>query len=132
MINNLLKISALIVTGKFLKPRFKGLIALVLFWFVVSFMHDEYVSYVEISGDSDFLLQSSIIKISLYFSAFLVYLILVERKLLISSPREKTKPQPSNNKAHSEQNTSVHQNGDGFDFLRNKKKLENSTDKLLK
>ena len=136
MINNLLKIGALIVTGKFLKPRIKGLIALIVFWFIISFLHDEYISYVELSGNSDYLLHFTALKIALYLIAFLLYLVVVERKLLIAEKFKKGLKNASKQKTDQLQNvgnaTETDQSNDGFDFLREKKKLENPAEKLLK
>jgi len=120
---NFLKIGAVIVTGRFLQPRFKGLLALIAFWFIVRFLHAEYLSYVSLSGDTQHLILASLIKIALYLLAFLVYVLSVERRILKRSASEIEARQLQAREAGTD---------DGFDFLRQKKKLDSPTDQLLK
>lgn len=122
MINNLLKIGALVVTGRFLKPRLKGLLALIVFWFVVRLLHAEYIRYVELSTDTSFLWQASLLKIALYVLGFIIYFLLVERRLLLQS---KIQQEESLIQSH------IEGSDDGFNFLREKKKLESKSDQLL-
>ncbi len=120
---NFLKIGAVIVTGRFLKPRFKGLLVLIAFWFIVRFLHTEYLSYVSLSGDTEHLILASLIKITLYLLAFLVYVFTVERRILKRSSSEIEARQLQARAAGTD---------DGFDFLRQKNKLDSPTDQLLK
>jgi len=120
---NFLKIGAVIVTGRLLQPRFKGLLALIAFWFIVRFLHAEYLSYVSLSGDTQHLILASLIKIALYLQAFLVYVFSVERRLLQRSASEIEARQLHSREAGTD---------DGFDFLRQKKKLVSPTEQLLK
>jgi len=120
---NFLKIGAVIVTGRFLKPRFKGLLALIAFWFIIRFLHNEYLSYVSLSGDTQHLILASLIKITLYLLAFLIYVFMVERRILMRSSTEIEAQQMQARTAGTD---------DGFDFLRQKKKLDSPTDQLLK
>ena len=122
MINNLLKIGALVVTGRFLKPRLKGLLVLIVFWFVIRLLHAEYISYVELSTDTSFLWQASLLKITLYVLGFVVYFFVVERRLLLQSKIEQEEKLIE---------THIEGNDDGFNFLREKKKLESKSDQLL-
>jgi hypothetical protein len=66
MINQLLKLGALITTGRFLKPRIKGLICVLTVWLLLWFLHSEYVSYVELSGDTGYVLYVTMAKIAIY------------------------------------------------------------------
>ena len=120
---NWLKIGALIVAGRFLKPRLKGLLLLVVFWLVVNFLHGEYISYVELSGDTGFLISAALIKIGLYLLAFAVYVFTVERKILKRTVKEIESKQIQERPAGED---------DGFDFLRRKKTLQSPADQLLK
>ena len=119
---NWLKIGAFIVAGRFLKPRLKGLLVLIAFWFVVNFLHGEYLSYVELSGDTVFLIRAALIKIGLYILAFAVYVFTVERKILKRTAKEIETKQIQERPAGED---------DGFDFLRQKKKLRTPADQLL-
>lgn len=120
---NWLKIGALIVTGRFLKSRWKGLLALLAFWYVVSFLHGEYRDYVELSGNTDYLITAALTKIGLYVLGFVVYVFVVERKILNRTQAEIEKKMLVENPRHDD---------DGFDFLRRKKKLQSPAEQLLK
>jgi len=119
---NWLKIGALIALGRFLKPRVKGLLVLVVFWIIISFLHDEYESYVELSGNTDYLVTAALAKIALYLIGFALYVLVIERKIL--------KRTASQIQAQQIQERPPGED-DGFDFLREKKKLSNQADKLL-
>ena len=123
MIYNWLKIGTLIVTGRFLKPRWKGLLALLAFWFLVSFLHGEYRGYVELSGDTDYLIMAALTKIGLYLAGFLMYVLAVERKILKRTQVEIEQQHEAENPLHRD---------DGFDFIRRKKKLRSPAEQLLK
>jgi predicted membrane protein len=126
MLNNLLKIGALVVTGRFLKPRIKGLLVLLAFWFVIRLLHAEYISYVELSADTSFLWQASLLKIVLYVLGFVIYFFSVERRLLLESKNLKDE------KLMQARNEHIERDDDGFNFLREKPKLENKADQLLR
>lgn len=119
---NWLKIGAFIMAGRFLKPRFKGLLVLIVFWFLVSFLHGEYVSYVELSGDTAFIIRAALIKIGLYVLGFALYIFTVERKIL-------NRTQHEIEAKHQLEHTDTQD--DGFDFIRQKKKLQSPADQLL-
>lgn len=110
------------MAGRFLKPRLKGLISLIIFWFVLRFLHAEYRSYVELSDDTQYLIAAALTKIALYLLAFLIYVFMVERKILLRTQREiESRQQQESNSTED----------DGFDFIRHKKKLDGSAEKLL-
>jgi len=119
---NWLKIGAFIVTGRFLKPRLKGLLVLIAFWFLVSFLHGEYRDYVEMSGNTDYVISAALTKIGLYVLGFIVYVFTIERRILNRTQAEIKRKVEVDNPRHQD---------DGFDFIRQKKKLENPADKLL-
>jgi hypothetical protein len=127
MINQLLKLGALISTGRFLKPRIKGLICVMAAWLLLWFLHSEYVSYVELSGDTGYVLYVTIAKIAIYALSIGIYVLVVEKKLW---PKPVKVPSPAAASTRgadrdSGKTQAVHQGqgDDGFDFLRKKKKL---------
>lgn len=122
MINQLLKLGVFITLGVWLKHRGKGLFFLILILFLTWLGHNEYLSYINQSGDKRFLALSYGIKWGAFVLSIGIYYILVERQLN-SGPQE-------------ERNTIKHpqineQKGDGFDFLRRKKTLESESEKAL-
>lgn len=134
MINQLLRLGALIATGRFLKPRLKGLLCIAVVWITLWFVHSEYVSYVELSGDTSFVLKATLIKTGLYALSIALYVLLVERKLWPKPVRvTPVKKSVGLQAAQQVAPTPLAQgNDDGFDFLRSKKKLKNPADTLLK
>jgi hypothetical protein len=127
MITQFLKLGALLATGRFLKPRLKGLVYIAVVWIVLWFVHSEYVSYVQLSGDTSYLIFASLIKITLYALSIAVYVLFVERRLW---PKAVPAPTPVVS-TKTTQHTSLPANDDGFDFLRQKKKLKDSSTQLL-
>ena len=119
---NWLKLGALIALGRFLKPRLKGLIALLVFWLIVSFLHGEYESYVELSGNTEYLVTAALAKIGLYVLGFVIYVISGERRILRRTAKEIEAQQIQERPGGED---------DGFDFLRQKKNLQNPAEKLL-
>jgi hypothetical protein len=132
MINQMLKLGALIATGRFLKQRIKGLLGILLVWLVLWFVHSEFVSYVELSGDRRYVLHATVVKLLLYAMSIGVYVWRVERPLWPkTAPVSALAAAPD--KAAVARATAVQPAGDdGFDFLRTKKKLRNPSEQLLK
>ena len=132
MINQLLKLGALITTGRFLKPRLKGLLGILAVWLVLWFLHSEFISYVELSGDTRFVLHVTVLKLALYALSIGLYVMLVEKKLwpkpLKAASPELIKPQ----QAKAARPAVLPAGDDGFDFLRHKKALQSPADGLLK
>lgn len=140
MFNQLLKLGALIATGRFLKPRLKGLLWIGVVWLLLWYAHSEYVQYVELSGDTSFVWKASLIKTLIYALSIAVYVLLVERPLW---PRPVKAPPPHRPAAKPARGADVglgsgtkgpdatpprSADDDGFDFLRNKARLRSSTD----
>ncbi len=122
MLNQLLKFGMLIATGRFLKQRWRGVLAIFAVWLVLWFVHGEFVSYVELSGDKRYVLHASLAKLALYALSIAVYVWCVERKLwpktpvpAVSTAIAPTKPAPAKPARPAE-------GDDGFDFLRYKDK----------
>lgn len=133
MINQLLKLGALIATGRFLKPRLKGLLWVAAAWLLLWFVHSEYVAYVQLSGDTSFVLWAALIKTGLYALSIALYVLLVERPLW---PKPVKMPPPhapaATPAAPGTATPSPRSGDDGFDFLREKRKLRSQADDLLK
>ena len=128
MINQLLRLGFLIATGRFFKPRIKGLLWVAVVWVVLWYAHSEYVDYVELSGDTAYVLQATLLKSALYALSILVYVLLVERKLWPKSEKA-PKPVAKVENKPMEKVSPAAGDDDGFDFLRKKKKLKNQVTK---
>jgi hypothetical protein len=106
-----------------LKHRGKGLFVLLLVLFLTWLGHNEYLSYIEQSGDNQYLGLSYGIKWGIFIFAVGLYYFLIERRLGSGPDQERnTIHQPQENQTRS----------DGFDFLRHKKTLESESEKALK
>jgi hypothetical protein len=123
VINQLLKLGVFITLGVWLKHRGKGLFVLLLVLILTWLGHNEYLSYIEQSGDKQYLGLSYAIKWSIFVFAVGLYYFLVERRLGSGPEQERnTISQPEENETRS----------DGFDFLRQKRTLESESEKSLK
>jgi len=132
MINQLLKLGALIATGRFLKPRLKGLLWVLAVWLLLWFVHSEYVQYVELSGDTSFVLMAALMKTGFYALSIALYVLLVERKLW-PKPVKMPPPHAPAPPTAATFTAAPRRNGDdGFDFLRNKPRLRDKAEDLLK
>ena len=127
MIMQFLKAGMLIATGRFLKPRLKGLLWVAAIWLVLHFVHAEFVSYVALSNDTRFVLHAALLKLVLYALTIGVYVLTVERPLWPkSTPLAKVMtPVATTNLV------SLPKGDDGFDFLREKDKLRTRAEQLL-
>jgi len=109
---------------KWLKPRWKSTTALLLAWFFTTKFHSDYLNYVELAEDSSFLVLSYIMKWTFMVGAtamYVTYLILQSSKMRsVTEINEKEQIDKKLPPA-----------GDGFDFLRNKAKLQSRGDKIL-
>lgn len=135
MLTQLLKVGALIATGRFLKPRLKGLLWVAAVWLVLWFVHSEYVEYVQLSDDTSFVLKASLLKAGLYALSIAVYVLLVERRLWpkpVKMPPGHSSGPAAANAAEPARKALPTGADDGFNFLRDKRKLHNKADELLK
>jgi hypothetical protein len=119
MLNQLLKFGMLIATGRFLKERWRGVLAVLAVWLVLWIVHGEFVQYVELSGNTQFVLHASLIKLAIYALTIVVYVWRVERPLWPKS----LPPVPASTATNASQPKSVVPTtaDDGFDFLRHRK-----------
>ncbi|MES2625993.1 MAG: hypothetical protein V4628_11995 [Pseudomonadota bacterium] len=127
MITQFLKVGFLIASGRFLKPRWKGLLWIIAIWLVLQFSHAEFVSYVELSGDTRYVLHASLLKVLLYALMIGIYVLKVERPLWPKTiPLSKMPTVPTNTSL-----VALPKGDDGFDFLREKEKLRTRAEQLL-
>jgi hypothetical protein len=134
VINQFLRLGFLVVTGRFFKPRIKGLMLLALVWILLWFVHSEYVSYVELSDDRSLVLYASLAKILLYALSVGCYVLFVERPLWPKPTKAPPPTQAARGETAARAPTAprtVEEGDDGFDFLRRKGKLKSPREKLL-
>jgi hypothetical protein len=124
MLNQLLKITLFASFWLWIKPRWKGLVALAVFLLLVNMLHGEYLGYVELSGNAAFLPWSYLVKWLLLLAAAGVYMLVLLRadEPGSASERDTKRAMPGSGPASAD---------DGFDFLREKKTLQSRADKLL-
>lgn len=122
MLNQLLKFTLVSSLLLWLKPRWRGLLALTVSVVLVHIIHGEYLEYVELSEDRAFLVWSYVLKWVVLIVAVLVYLF-----LSFSGSR---KAAPRAIKAQKAQAPGVPAD-DGFDFLREKKALKSRADMVI-
>jgi hypothetical protein len=125
MLNQLLKFGMLVATGRFLKQRWRGVLAVLAVWIVLWVVHGEFINYVELSGDTRYVLHASLLKLALYALSIGVYVWRVERPLW---PKAATPPVPSSVAASNPVRQALPSStrtvlpradgDDGFDFLR--------------
>lgn len=121
MLNQLLKFGMLIATGRFLKQRWRGVLAVLAVWLVLWVVHGEFVQYVELSGDTRYVLHASIAKLALYALSIAIYVWRVERPLWPKTPAPMTNI-PALPQSTASKPATLANGDDGFDFLRHEKR----------
>ena len=126
MLNQLLKFTLLSSLLLWLKPRWRSLLAFCALVMLVHIAHSEYLRYVELSGDQSWLVWSYVVKWIVLLSGTLAYIFYG-----VSGPKTLAKVQekPGVLRQNNPSNSAV--TDDGFEFLRNKKRLQNRADKLV-
>jgi hypothetical protein len=128
MINQLLKLGALLATGRFFKQRWRGVLAVLAVWLALWVVHGEFVRYVELSGNTQYVLHASIAKLVVYALSIAAYVWRVERplwpKTLAPVAQAAAKPLAAPGKAAAVQAPAPAAGDDGFDFLRHRKPKE--------
>ena len=129
MLNQVLKFALVSSALVWLKPRWRGLLALTVFVLLVHILHGEFLDYVELSGNDDYLLVSFLIKWTCLVLGLVAYYLFAIAGLRL---RGRAVQQPS---AASDSvpvaTISKVSTDDGFDFLRHKKALQGEAEKLL-
>jgi hypothetical protein len=128
MFSQLLKITLFTSLWLWLKPRWRGLLALVVFIVLVTLGHREYLDYVQLSGDKEFLVWSFLVKWVLIALGLLAYFLLV---VMWPTPVKGKAVKAGKNKSEVTGVSTGAAQDDGFDFLRQKKQLQSRAEKLL-
>ncbi|MAT91486.1 MAG: hypothetical protein CME59_02685 [Halioglobus sp.] len=126
MLNQLLRFTLVSSALLWLRPRWRGLLALVAFVLLVHVLHGEYLGYVELSGNRDFLVWSYLLKWLALVCGVLAYFLLA----VMGVGRARGNMPPEQPAARQEQARPPRQD-DGFDFLRDKKELHSRAQMLL-
>ena len=126
MLNQLLKFTLVSSILLWLKPRWRGLLALIVLVIMVHVLHGEYLGYVELSGDRSLLIWSYVFKWIVLLFGILSY-------LFLSLSGSKIRP-PHAMGSQAKQVSAVQSKvavDDGFDFLRRKQRLQNRAEKII-
>ena len=113
---------------RWLAPRWKSTLGLVVCWGLIIVLHSEYVEYVEITERTELLWVSYLVKWGSVLTLIAAYAWFVV--LAPASP-------PTNlESSHRQQDTAPREADaeadDGFDFLRHKPRLESEADRLIR
>jgi len=126
MLNQLLKFTLISSLLLWLKPRWRSLLAFCVLVILVHVLHGEYLGYVELTGDRSFLIWSYIVKWMALIAGLLIYILYT-----ISGPKARTLG-AKESKIRKEYPTKSNPIADdGFDFLREKKHLQNRAEKII-
>lgn len=132
MLNQLLKFTLVSSLLLWLKPRWRSLLALVVFVVLVHVLHAEYLGYVELSDNQAFLLWSYALKWLMLILGVSLYCLYTFSHLPVGrrdkKPEGRKKKQPIDVPTVSK---SALPADDGFDFLRQKEQLQSRAEKLL-
>jgi hypothetical protein len=112
---------------RWLEPRWRSTLALVLGWLLVIVLHAEYVEYVQITESTELLWISYLIKWVVVLSAILAYLWFS----VLGSSKTPPAQAPSKTPQTDKGGTGDTPHGDGFDFLREKKTLQSRGDQVI-
>jgi hypothetical protein len=133
MLNQILRFTLVSGLLLWLKPRWRGLLALAAFVVMVHVIHGEYLGYVELSGNQSYLLWSYVLKWLALVIGVLVYFYFAfdaKGRLLNRDARLDKEFIASAGDANVDADK-TNDIDDGFNFLRQKKDLENRADKVL-
>ena len=128
MLNQLLKVTLISSFLLWLRPRWRGMLALSAVVILVHVLHAEYLGYVELSGNDGLLIWSFVAKWSALVVAVTVYLVMT-----LTRPQGKISAVDSRRKKNLSPGeiASLPAEDDGFEFLRKKKRLESRAEKML-
>ena len=130
MLNQLLKFTLVSSVLLWLKPRWRGLLALAIFVVLVHVFHSEYLGYVELSGNKTYLVASYFLKWLGLLAGLVVYYVFAVAGLRVAGTQNAI--ERARNKPGEDAVSGVADDAnDGFDFLREKKELQSKADKLL-
>ena len=126
MLNQLLRFTLVSSALLWLRPRWRGLLALAAFVGLVHVLHGEYLRYVELSQNQSFLVWSYGIKWFALLIGVSVYILFA-----FPSPGNRDRAKMDTDKGPPDRKPDAIAADDGFDFLRRKKSLEGRAEKVL-
>ena len=85
---NLIKLKFFINIYQWIKPRFLGFAILIISIFLIIYIHSEYISWVELSGNKTFLTKSYIIKNIIIVLALIFFIFLNRNKTIPSIKKD--------------------------------------------
>jgi hypothetical protein len=128
MLSQLVKFVLYLAAARFFKVRCRALIYLFITWLILWYAHSEYQTYIQLSGDTRYLWQSSLVKTLLYALSVVIYFFTVEKALWRDSMQPETSKNTPSRSSTASADFKANTEDDGFDFLRGKDKLKMFTD----
>ena len=112
-------------TWRILRPRLKSTITLAVALVLVTITHSEYVEYVQLTQDKNWLVESYLLKWVIVIASICLYVAynagILFRCEIVSSVDSRQHIQPGDQE----------KGDDGFDFLRDKPRLNSEADRIL-
>lgn len=115
---------------RWFKSRWRSTLALVIFLALTAVIHDEYIEYVELTNEAAFLFASYLIKwigIVIGVSLYVLLSVLQGTSMQTKENLNQKRKSPDATLASS----SLDDEDDGFNFLREKGRLESRAEKLI-
>lgn len=130
MINQLLRLSFITYVWKRYKKLIVSTVLLLLFFWVVGLLHQDYSQYAQLNDDKQYLGVSFLLKWLLYSAAVVAY---VYFNGLAGSTQAKLSPKdlPPQGRAAEKPQSCDDQDADPFEHLRHKKQLKSKADQLI-
>lgn len=131
MLNGLLKLTLFAAVARWLKPRYRMLGITAIMLLAVNLAHSQYVEYVTITSNFDYLAISYLVKIVLWIAILASYYFITEVRIIVGSQQKGSSGQTPAKPVQGVGDKSTDVATDGFEFLRNKPKLESRADKIV-
>ena len=118
------KFAAFYLVSRWLMPRWRMLSVTIFGVLLINYLHAEYLDYVAVSENTEYLVSSYVGKFTLIIGVIFGCILRLRAN---SSAKEETEVVADEQGIKPE-----HRNDDGFDFLREKKELDSRSSKILK
>ena len=118
------KFAAFYLVSRWLMPRWRMLSVTIFGVLLINYLHAEYLDYVAVSENTEYLASSYVGKFTLIIGVIFGCSLRLRAN---SSAKEETEVVADEQGIKPE-----HRNDDGFDFLREKKELDSQSSKILK
>ena len=116
---------------RWFKNRWRSTLALVIFLALTAAIHDEYIEYVELTNEASFLFASYLIKwVGIVIGVSLYVFLSVSRGTSMQTKEILNQKQKAPD-ATVDSSLSMEDEDDGFNFLRQKGRLESRAEKLI-